>query len=198
MNSSKSGFLELSGGWREGKDYRIRLRPLPSLTAILAPHGGGIEPGTSEVADALAGDDFSLYCFEGLRAEGNWDLHIPSLHFDEKRCLELVKRSSQVVAVHGCCGEGVAIFVGGLDQALKTGAIAALLRAGFDAREDTTHHSGLDAHTLCNRTLTGRGLQLEISLGLRRAMFAGLKQEERQRTKREFHLFVGAVRQALI
>jgi phage replication-related protein YjqB (UPF0714/DUF867 family) len=51
--------------------------------AVIAPHGGGIEPGTSELATAIAGDDFSLYLFEGLKSAGNGELHITSTNFDE-------------------------------------------------------------------------------------------------------------------
>lgn len=38
--------------------------------AIIAPHGGSIEPGTSEIAATIAGDSQSFYAFEALRPAG--------------------------------------------------------------------------------------------------------------------------------
>jgi phage replication-related protein YjqB (UPF0714/DUF867 family) len=67
----------------------------------VAPHGGGIEPGTSELADAIAGSDLSFYTFEGLKSSGNTDLHITSTRFDEPMCLTLLASSSVVVTLHG-------------------------------------------------------------------------------------------------
>jgi Poly-gamma-glutamate hydrolase len=69
--------------------------------ALVAPHGGGIEPGTSELADAIAGSDLSFYTFEGLKSSGNTDLHITSTRFDEPMCLTLLASSSVVVTLHG-------------------------------------------------------------------------------------------------
>jgi hypothetical protein len=69
--------------------------------AIIAPHGGKIEPWTSAIATAIAADDYCLYCFEGRKRRENRDLHITSTHFDEPQCLTLVSGCDQVVAVHG-------------------------------------------------------------------------------------------------
>jgi phage replication-related protein YjqB (UPF0714/DUF867 family) len=56
------------------------------MVAIIAPHGGKIEPGTSEIAAAIAGDDYSLYRFQGLRDRPREELHITSAKFDEPTC----------------------------------------------------------------------------------------------------------------
>lgn len=61
---------------REGLDYRIRWRKAGRPYCVMAPHGGGIEPGTSEISDAIAGDEHSFYAFEGLKVHGNAD-HLP-------------------------------------------------------------------------------------------------------------------------
>jgi phage replication-related protein YjqB (UPF0714/DUF867 family) len=59
-----------------------------SRIAIIAPHGGGIEPGSSTIARAIAGEDINMYLFEGIKvAKGNAIVHIASHHFDEPRCL---------------------------------------------------------------------------------------------------------------
>ena len=79
-------FTELAKNERE-QDYKVFSRPRGSEVIIIAPHGGGIEPGTSEIAEAIAGDNFSLYCFEGLKANCNKILHIKSINFDEPKCI---------------------------------------------------------------------------------------------------------------
>jgi phage replication-related protein YjqB (UPF0714/DUF867 family) len=83
-------------------NFCIDCRRRPSPVAIIAPHGGKIEPGTSIIAAAIAADDYCLYCFEGRKCQGNRYLHITSTHFDEPQCLTLISGCDQVVAVHGC------------------------------------------------------------------------------------------------
>jgi phage replication-related protein YjqB (UPF0714/DUF867 family) len=72
---------------------------------ILAPHGGGIEHDTSDIALAIAGENFNLYLFEGIKAKGNADLHVTSTRFDEASCLDILSVCDLVVAIHGCRGE---------------------------------------------------------------------------------------------
>jgi phage replication-related protein YjqB (UPF0714/DUF867 family) len=55
-----------------------------SEIVIAAVHGGGIEPLTSEVAAAIAGDEHSLYDFQGARASNNEELCVIT-HFTLRR-----------------------------------------------------------------------------------------------------------------
>jgi poly-gamma-glutamate hydrolase-like protein len=41
--------------------FRIHCRPRRSAIAIIAPHGGKIEPGTSTIAAAIAGSDYPIF-----------------------------------------------------------------------------------------------------------------------------------------
>jgi phage replication-related protein YjqB (UPF0714/DUF867 family) len=50
---------------------------------------------------------------------------------------------------------------------------------------------------ICNRSRLERGVQLEISMGLRRLMFRYLSRTERKNTTRLFEEFVAALRGAL-
>jgi phage replication-related protein YjqB (UPF0714/DUF867 family) len=52
-------FNHLAANESAGVDYRIRTLPVGS-TLVLAPHGGGIEPGTSELTEAIAAADHSF------------------------------------------------------------------------------------------------------------------------------------------
>jgi len=114
----------------EGADFAIRIvkrRGMPAV--VIAPHGGKIELGTSEIAAAIAADTYNLYCFEGRKkSENRRALHITSTNFDEPRCLELIALCDVVVAVHGLQGGHKGIDVGGLDQELRC-QISANLRS---------------------------------------------------------------------
>lgn len=118
--------------------------------------------------------------------------------FDEPICVQLVKSSQVVVAVHGCAGEHKASYVGGLDEKLKTMLIEALKSADFNVEEDISYHSGKDRRNICNKNKSGRGLQIEITKGLRCAMFEGLRRHERQKTTPVFEKFVTAIRDVLL
>ncbi|HOG46264.1 MAG TPA: poly-gamma-glutamate hydrolase family protein [Anaerolineae bacterium] len=190
-------FADLAQGERAGSDYQVlALRRLP--VAVIAPHGGAIEPGTSELARAIAGDELSLYCFEGLKDDHNGRLHLASHRFDEPIGLALVAQSEVVVTIHGRVGGEQAVYVGGRDEELQERAIAALRAVGLCAERDSGATAGLDARNICNRGATGRGLQLEVSRGLRRAMFAGLSRQGRETTTPLFARFVAAVRGVLL
>jgi phage replication-related protein YjqB (UPF0714/DUF867 family) len=53
-------FEELQKNETAGVDYRILARQSSTSFALCAPHGGGIEEGTSEIAEAIAGEEFSV------------------------------------------------------------------------------------------------------------------------------------------
>jgi phage replication-related protein YjqB (UPF0714/DUF867 family) len=172
MADQYHSFAALSAREREGVHYRVRVTPRPSPIAILAPHGGWIEPGSSEAAEAIAGTSFSLYCFESLmkRAKGD-GLHITSTRFDEPRALRLVAASHIVVGVHGRKdgSDEASIWVGGLHEALRELVCAALLDGGFRARPVGEGHplAGRDPANICNRGRAGAGVQLELPRALR-------------------------------
>ena len=192
-------FAELIKHEQAGKDYRQIVRVRESAIAVLAPHGGGIEPGTSELAEAIAGDELSLYCFEGLKRDDNDILHITSTQFDAPKCVALVEDAQIAVAVHGCRGPTPIIYVGGRHAPLKQRLIARLHQAGFRTQHDDNHaHAGRLSTNICNRGRAGRGIQLEITQGLREHLFAGLARPQRKRTTPMFETLVNAVRTVLL
>ena len=89
MSDLYDSYADLAAGEAEGIHYRIRVIDRASPIAVVAPHGGRIEAGTSQTAALIAADIFSLYCFEGLVAGRR--LHITSARFDEPRALALVE-----------------------------------------------------------------------------------------------------------
>jgi phage replication-related protein YjqB (UPF0714/DUF867 family) len=137
---------------------------------VIAPHGGSIENGTTELADLIAGADYSLFAFNGLKPRGtNRELHITSHHFDHPDCLELAARHSVVLGVHGCKGESSQIYVGGLDDEFATVLTAKLQAAGLPVAATGHPYPGLNPQNICNRGARGRGAQLEFTHDLRSA-----------------------------
>ncbi|OMI07552.1 hypothetical protein BTA30_17980 [Bacillus swezeyi] len=88
---------------KEGEDpasYNIFTRDLGTSALIFAPHGGGIEGGTSEIAKELS-THFSTYLFEALKIPGALDLHITSTNFDEPQALDILNNHDLTLSVDG-------------------------------------------------------------------------------------------------
>lgn len=161
-------FKELSNQEVEGKDYRIRICFRDRGVVIMAPHGGKIEPMTSEIAEAIAGDNYSFYSFEGLKSDGNSVLHIESHLFDEPRALQAVKKADIVITVHGQLNHKEEfVMVGGLNVDLRSGIRRQLEASGFRTRPPTEGLQGIDPENICNRGRLKGGVQLEISRKVR-------------------------------
>jgi phage replication-related protein YjqB (UPF0714/DUF867 family) len=189
-------YRQLNENETKGKDYRIHLRQGKSGIVLMAPHGGGIEPGTTEIADAAAGDEHSFYCFDGLKKRGNWNLHITSRRFDEPIGIDIAKNSQTIVTMHGCKEKEKTVYIGGRDKWLKEKVAKAIRLAGFAIKE-SSRFPGINELNICNRSRTGRGVQLEISMGLRRAMFQDISRMKRKKTTKVFNRFVNVIRNAL-
>lgn len=216
----------------EGRDWVRRYRkhaafddaqgdsPAFGGTAVLAPHGGGIERGTSELCLAVAGyrpadltplggPTYDYWMFEGLMADRNARLHVTSTHCDDPVALALAGGSRTALSLHGCTagqagatGDGQAVVVGGLDAEFRRVTRTALRAGGFRVVDgaDVPSLAGRAADNLVNRTLSGGGVQLELTAGLRDAMFAPGKNTVAERatnTTGTFDAFVRAIRTAI-
>lgn len=170
MADRYENFAQLSADNEEGHAFRIRQMDRDSETAIIAPHGGTIEPETAEIAEAIAGEEFSFYAFEALQDGAHGDFHITSHRFDESRAVDLVARSSVAIAIHGRKDDGTdTVWMGGRAAALRDAIATSLRDAGFDAAPNTTL-PGVHALNICNRTKSGKGVQLELSRSFRRRL----------------------------
>ncbi|HGC4234758.1 TPA: poly-gamma-glutamate hydrolase family protein, partial [Escherichia coli] len=78
-NDIYSCFKELNETEREDS-YNIicEKEGRSDLYAIMAPHGGKIESGTTEISVAIAREDLSLYIFNANKTNNNRALHITS------------------------------------------------------------------------------------------------------------------------
>jgi len=189
MTSPYKNFKELAQQEVEGKDYQVKFRLRDERVLIMAPHGGKIEPTTTMIAEAIAGENYSCYSFEGLKEEGNGVLHIESHLFDEPQVLQAVKKADVVITVHGQLNhqEGF-IMVGGLHVDLRSEIRRRLEAAGFQTRTPPEGLQGIDPENICNRGRLKGGIQLEISRKER-----DLLKTDKERLER----FASAVREAI-
>lgn len=162
-----TSFKELATHEKEGQDYRIRIKSRDPRILIMAPHGGKIEPTTEIIAEAIAGEDYSFYSFQGLKTDSRI-LHIESHLFDEPRALKAVEKAEVVVTVHGQIDQKKEfVMVGGLHDSLRTEIMRQLEAAGFQTRTPTEGLMGMDPQNICNRGRLKKGTQLEVSRKVR-------------------------------
>jgi len=165
---SYRNFKELANQEMEGVDYQIRTNLRTGSVLVMAPHGGKIEPGTTEIAEAISGADYSFYSFEGLKMEGNSVLHIESHLFDEPCALQAVEMAEIVITVHGQIDQKDGfVMVGGLNSSLGSEIKRQLEESGFETRPPTEGLMGTDPMNICNRGKSKAGVQLEISRKVR-------------------------------
>lgn len=168
----------LDRGYIPGRDFRIAFGDGNIARCLLvAPHGGGIEPGTSEILRALSDFGWAWYEFAGFLRSGNKAaLHIASAQFDEPALVTLLPRTNFVLAIHGATEtSGLVVYVGGNRDAWRAAMIAAINAATatheLQAMEAPTHLGGTEPRNLANRGKLGYGLQLEFSRGARNLLF---------------------------
>lgn len=141
-----------------------------TVTAVIAPHGGSIEPGTSEIAEAIADDHLSFYAFEALKPGPHGAYHITSHRFDEPQALKLVGKCANAIAIHGRRNtENEVVWLGGLSTELRDAIGGTLRQTGFDAEPNRAllgHHP----RNICNMTAVAMGVQLELSRSLRETL----------------------------
>lgn len=64
---------------------------------IFTPHGGGIEPGTTEICEWFNRNGFSFYSFTG-RGKNCKELHITSTHFDEPTLIKYLAKHNRSIS----------------------------------------------------------------------------------------------------
>lgn len=172
-----------------------------SKICVFSPHGGGIEPGVSELVMEIAGEDFSWYLFEGKQRADNWNLHIKSHCFDEPQAIKFLQQHRIALAIHGECeADFAATYLGGRDIQHRQHIGDFLRRAGFTVPDETPRSLvGTHPCNICNRCRSRRGVQLEITRRQRRRFFCGdfRKLTGRRRRTVIFGKYVDAVRAAL-
>jgi len=181
---------------------------------VMAIHGGGIEPGTSEIALAVAGyhpdtlvasvDDLGLHdfwLFEGLLPSGNGKLHVTASHYNDPIATELVQNARRCISLHGCSDTQAngKIQIGGCDIELRDIVLEELTIAGIPAEITTNQMLGGDLpDNIANKTKILGCVQLEMGTSYRSSLFGTNTQPQRKKTTNtQFWLLVGALRKAM-
>ena len=168
MPDTYPNFAALLANHTEGQDFTRLIRSRQNATvAVLAPHGGRIEPLTDTIAEEIAAKDFSLYCFRSRVPNAKANLHITSHKFDDKKCLEIVSKHRWALAVHGCNKKGIRVLLGGRDSALVMDLAVGLNKYEINAEVTGHEYAGTDPMNICNRTSTNQGVQFELSMQFR-------------------------------
>ena len=189
-------FAALQANETIGTDFRIRVHYGQSGITIMAIHGGGIEPGTTEIAEAVAGKAHTFYTFSGLKLSGNAQLHISSRKFDEPLGLDIARHARMLITVHGCKDTKMMTYLGGRHHQLKQKIKIELTLAGFPVT-DGVRFPGINPKNICNKSRSGMGVQLEISIGMRIRLFEDIKRLHRKRITPCFLEYVHALQKAL-
>lgn len=190
MTDKYKNFKHLSLYENKGEDFEIEKRSRDSVIAIMAPHGGMIEPYSAPIAKLITGNDFSFYAFKGIKKKGtNTFLHITSHHFDEPDALAIARHADIVVAVHGKKNhEEPFAMVGGRHHLLCGNIKENIKKAGFKVKTPDHHTAAKHPLNICNQGNLKQGVQLELSATLRKELKSDRLKEQR---------FVDAIRAAL-
>jgi phage replication-related protein YjqB (UPF0714/DUF867 family) len=188
---------------------------------IMAPHGGSIETGTTELALATAGftDDFNgepatrdtydYFIFNGTNpGNQNGKLHVTSSHYNEPVATELVKNSLISLAFHGCTdkqptettGNGYkACLIGGLDEPFKQSLEQSLQEAGFNAFITSQKELNGDLpNNIINKNKRKAGAQFELTTSFRKSFYGKNNPiGRRTSTKADFWLFINTIRECI-
>lgn len=173
---------ELQNETIENEDWEIMTEDRDSDVTILAIHGGGIEPATSEIARVIANEgQFNYFVFNGIRTKGNNELHVTSINYDNDIAMNLVKSSERAVTIHGCLGEEDVAYIGGKDIQLKERIANELNQIGVEVKEAPSHMSGVQDDNIVNCTKNEVGVQIELTSSLRKSLFKNNKFNRKSR-----------------
>nr|WP_238420585.1 poly-gamma-glutamate hydrolase family protein [Streptomyces taklimakanensis] len=199
-----SSYADLAAHETEGVAYERRQIPVSgSMWASIAIHGGGIEPGSGEVARAVAAGLMNHYEFAGILPSDNYRLHVTSTNFDEPIAEGIVAASERTLSFHGYTGDGTPVTaLGGLDTPRIEAIRASLTAAGFTVIDAPPEIAGVNPNNIANRNRISAGVQLELSRPQRAAFFPGgdLSRSMRDSGQRTdlFYRYVEAIRQAML
>jgi phage replication-related protein YjqB (UPF0714/DUF867 family) len=167
-----------------GRDFRVAFGDSKIEHCLLvAPHGGGIEPGTSEILRSFVEvGGWAWYEFAGFLRKGNKEaLHISSTRFDEPTLKSMLPQAGFVITFHGSSESGEpSVYVGGKWKLGRQTVIESInscakehgIRA-TDAVDDAgaAQLCGLDDANITNLGRRTEGVQLEFSRGARNLLF---------------------------
>ncbi|SDH38864.1 Phage-related replication protein YjqB, UPF0714/DUF867 family [Alteribacillus persepolensis] len=181
------------------EDYEINYEKRNSDISILAIHGGGIEPGTSEAVKNLANQiNYSYYLFEGIKPSNNLILHINSKDFDEPIGREMAQNSVSALTIHGYAEEESIVYLGGRNRDYKEKIRHSLQKRGFHVEDAPDDIAGMSIKNIVNDNQLKKGVQIELTAGLRKSFFENhdWSRKNRENTTEIFDQFIDGLREA--
>lgn len=159
---------------QEGVAYDLAWTITNSPLIVIAPHGGAIEPRTSEITSAIAGTDHTQCQFKGkLPAGQNYPrLHVTSENWDVEECLILIGQRTHALSIHGTSKPDKVVYIGGRDTATGAELATALRAAGFSVVQPAPADiAGTSVQNFVNKDADGAGVQFELTYDLRIELF---------------------------
>ncbi|MCI2774223.1 poly-gamma-glutamate hydrolase family protein [Staphylococcus petrasii] len=158
----------------EGKDWYKERSNKNSRVLILAPHGGNLEKGTTELAKAIANKGgYDYYAVNANRNANNRPLHVISTNYDDKDLINSNYNRDVSVSVHGA-GQTQGyntVLMGGRDTQLLGLISQELKKFKFNVQRATGYLAGTDTNNIVNFNKKGMGVQLEITPDIRKSFF---------------------------
>lgn len=165
-------------------DWKKEVKKVGSNVLIIAPHGGNIEAGTTELTKLIADDNhYDYYSFTALRKNAE-RLHVTSGHYNDPTLLNLVKSKDFALSIHGAKGSKPIIYLGGLDTPLKEAIKKQLVSHHFVVRIAPSYLGGDLKENFINEDIKGKGVQLELTTALRKSLFVNERLSAHSRDQR--------------
>ncbi|ARG65664.1 poly-gamma-glutamate hydrolase family protein [Staphylococcus epidermidis] len=170
----------------EGVDWRKDTKNTGNQVLIVAPHGGSIEQGTTELTKALADKgNYDYYSFEGIRPKNNSELHVTSTHYDDPTLNQMIKNRTATISIHGASGTEEIIYLGGPRSDLRNAIEKQLVGCGFTVKVPPEYLGGQNNKNFINKEDNNTGVQLELTTALRKAFFKNGDTSTKNRTNKE-------------
>ncbi|MBM9447983.1 poly-gamma-glutamate hydrolase family protein [Staphylococcus ureilyticus] len=163
---------ELYKDTTEGIDWKKDTRNVGKSVLIVAPHGGNIEQGTSELTKLVANNgDFDYFSFEAIRPSNNTQLHVTSTNYDDATLHEMIQDRTATISIHGAQGEEQLVCLGGYQSPLRDAIQSQLELKGFVVKIPPEYLGGLSNTNFINKVEESTVVQLELTTALRKAFF---------------------------
>ena len=167
-----TSMTQLERETKEGIDWKKETRDQGNQVLIVAPHGGNIEQGTSELTKLLAQQGgYDYFSFEATRPSNNTQLHVTSTHYDDPTLHQMVEGRSATISIHGAKGDDPIVFLGGAKSDLRDEIQSQLESRGFTVQVPPEYLGGLNENNFINKNENSTGVQLELTTSLRKALF---------------------------
>lgn len=163
---------DLYNDTKEGTDWKKDTRNSGSRVLIVAPHGGNIEQGTSELTKLVADDgNYDYFSFEAIRPSNNTQLHVTSTHYDDETLHEMIEDRTATISIHGAQGDEPIVYLGGPKSPLRDAIQSQLESKGFVVKVPPEYLGGANSNNFINKVDGSTGVQLELTTALRKAFF---------------------------